>query len=138
MSPVFFTDRDLGRAFPDVLRSSGLQVKRHDEHLPPNATDEEWLEFVGRNGWVAITHDRRIRYKPNERAAVFRHRVALLVVIGKAPCPVLARHFVATMPRVSAFLARHRPPFIARVCRPSPKEFLHNPAAPGSVVLWQS
>ena len=45
---------------------------------------------MGERGWVTITHDRRIRYKPNELAAVSRYRVPLLVVVGRAPYPELA------------------------------------------------
>ena len=93
MSHVFFTDRDLGKQFPEILREAGLSVERHSDHFAPDRPDEEWLEAVGREGWIAITHDARIRYKPNERAAVVRHRVALLVVVGKTPFPDLARSF---------------------------------------------
>jgi hypothetical protein len=62
---------------------------------------------------VAITHNERIRYTPNELAAVVRHRVALLVVSGKAPLQELADNFVQTMPRIAAFLASHKAPFIS-------------------------
>ena len=41
----------------------------------------------------AITHDRRIRYKPNERDAVMRQGVALLVVVGAAPVSDLGPRF---------------------------------------------
>ena len=34
-------------------------------------------------GWVAVTHDQPIRYKPNELAAVTAHKAALLVVVGR-------------------------------------------------------
>lgn len=85
MTPVFFTDRDLGKRFPEVLHAAGLAVERHADHFAPDCPDEVWLEAVGRKGWIAVTHDRRIRYKPNELAAVVQHRVALLVVIGDAP-----------------------------------------------------
>jgi hypothetical protein len=85
--PVFFTDRDLGTRFPDILSSAGLAVRRHRDLFAPDCPDEVWLESIGRNGWIAVTHDARIRYKPNELAAVIRHRVRLLVVIGKAPFP---------------------------------------------------
>jgi hypothetical protein len=117
LSRVFFTDRDLGKQFPEILRAAGLSVERHADHFGPSASDEEWLETVGRECWVAITHDRRIRYKPNERAAVVRHRVPLLVVVGKAPYPDLARSFVATLPRIQTFLGTHEAPFIAKVHR---------------------
>jgi hypothetical protein len=136
MRRVFFTDRDLGKRFPDILRSAGLTVERHADHFAPDCSDETWLAQVGKSGWIAITHDGRIRYKPNELAAVMHHRVALLVVVGRAPYPQLAQSFVATRDRISSFLERHDPPFIAKVYRPSMSESAANPDAPGSVALW--
>jgi hypothetical protein len=91
---------------------------------------------VGKRGWIALTHDRRIRYKPNERDAVLRHRVALLVVVGKAAFPEPAHSFVNSRPLIERFLHRHTPPFIAKVYRPSPTETARNVAAPGRVELW--
>ena len=74
---------------------------------------------MAERGWIAVTHDTRIRYKPNELASVEAHGVALLVVIGHAPYAELARSFVATAPRIVEFVREHRPPFIAKVYRPS-------------------
>ena len=98
LEPDFFTDRDLGKQFPAILAGAGLQVERHHDLFTPDGPDEQWLEYCGVNGRIAITHDQRIRHRPNERAAVIAHGVALLVVIGKLPYPELARHFVATLP----------------------------------------
>lgn len=136
MNPTFFTDRDLGKRFPEILAAAGLIVECHHERFAPDGSDEEWLRYVGENGRVAITHNERIRYTPNELAAVEQHRVALLVVAGHAPYPTLARHFVHTLPRILAFLADHEPPFIARVYRPTHAESTRNPQAPGSISLW--
>ena len=136
MSLVYFTDRDLGKRFPEILRDGGLTVERHADHFAPETLDEAWLEEVGKRGWIALTHDRRIRYKPNERDAVISHGVALLVVVGAAPFPDLAHAFVASRPRIEQFLARHKPPFIAKVYRPSPAESARRGTAPGRVELW--
>ena len=136
MSHIFFTDRDLGKRFPEILSAAGLQVKRHADHFPHDCPDPVWLEEIGQRGWIAITHDGRIRYKPNELAAVIQHRVALLVIIGHAPYPQLARAFVATQDRIFDFLERHNPPFIAKVYRPHATEVATNPGTPGSVALW--
>ncbi len=122
MSFVYFTDRDLGKRFPEILKAGGLTVERHADHFAPDAADEVWLEAIGKRGWIALTHDRRIRYKPNERDAVMRHRVALLVIVGAAPFPDLARTFPASLPVIEHFLHRHQPPFIGKVYRPSPAE----------------
>lgn len=133
---VFFTDRDLGKRFPEILSAAGLHVERHADHFEPNCPDETWLQEIGQRGWIAITHDQRIRYKPNELAAVVQHRVALLVVVGHAPYPELARSFVATQTRILDFLQRHKPPFIAKVYRPSTTHAAENADAPGRIELW--
>jgi hypothetical protein len=135
LSFTYFTDRDLGKRFAEILRSEGLKVERHVDHFAPETADELWLEAVGKKGWIALTHDRRIRYKPNELGAVMRHRVALLVIVGAAPFSDLARAFVATLPRVEQFLARQKPPFIAKVYRPGYAEHASGAAA-GRVELW--
>ncbi len=136
MSAVFFTDRDLGNTFPEILAAAGLSVERHRDHFAPDCADEAWLRGVGQNGWVALTRDARIRYKPNELAAVVSHRVTLLVVTGQAPHRELARTIVATAGRVANFLNKHSPPLIGKIHRPSPAELARNPDTPGTVSLW--
>lgn len=136
MSRVYFTDRDLGKQFPARLQEAGLQVERFFDHFDDRTPDTEWLSVVGARGWVAITHDERIRYKANELAAVVNHRVAMLLVVGHAPFPQLAEHFVRTLPRIEAFVATHRPPYIGKVFRPTPKELASRADAPGTVGLW--
>ena len=136
MTVVFFTDRDLGSGFPEILKAAGLTVKKHRDHFAPQCPDEEWLRSIGEWGWIALTHDRRIRYKPNERDAVVRHRVALFVIIGHAPHAKLAHAFVNTLPRIKSFIERHHPPYIAKVHRPSPAETSRHSAAPGRVERW--
>jgi len=133
---VYFTDRDLGNRFPEILKSAGVTVEQHKDHFASNAPDEEWLAGVSAHGWIALTRDRRIRYKPNELNAVIRHRVALLVIIGTAPHADLARAFVKTLPRIERFLSRQELPFIAKVYRPSPAETARRTDAPGRIELW--
>ncbi|HEX5409670.1 MAG TPA: hypothetical protein VFW89_07880 [Gemmatimonadaceae bacterium] len=136
MSVVYFTDRDLGKQFPNILSTAGLSVERHCDQFAPNCPDEEWLAEIARRGWVALTHDRRIRYKPNELAAVKTHRVSLLVVVGTAPFVQLAHAFVRTEHQVLQFLERNPPPVIAKVYRPSPADLERNPGAGGRVERW--
>lgn len=138
MSHVFFTDRDLGRAFPQALRDAGLAVETSADHFSPTTPDATWLEIVGRRGWVALTHDKRIRYKPNERDAVMRFCVPLFVLIGAAPLPDLARNFVASQQAVLRFLAANARPFIAKVFRPSGASNEDLGRLAGSVTMWLS
>lgn len=136
MSRIFFTDRNLGKQFPAILAAAGLRVERHHDLFEPAGSDEEWLEYCGTHGRVAITHDQRIRHKINERDAVIAHKVALLIVIGKAPYPELACAFVASLPRIEHFLDEHAAPYIAKVYRPVPGHAGAAIAGQGSVDLW--
>ena len=104
MSIVFFTDRDLGKQFPNLLLQAGLTIEKHADHFADIAKDEEWLTEVGRRGWYAITHDQRIRYKPNEKAAVMQAGVGLLILIGTAPFAELATNFIVTLPKIEQFI----------------------------------
>jgi hypothetical protein len=136
LSRLYFTDRDLGKKFPEILVQAGLTVERHQDLFPPDGSDEQWLEHCGTNNHVAISHNERIRYTPNELAAVHRHRVRLLIVVGHAPFAELARNFVNTLPKIEAFLGEHEAPCIAKVYRPAPAELARNPAATGTITLW--
>jgi hypothetical protein len=136
VSNTYFTDRDLGKKFPQILVDAGLAVERHGDLFSPDGSDEQWLEYCGKNGRIAVTHNQRIRYTPNELAAVVRYRVALLVVIGHAPFPELARHFVNSIRRIETFVDAHEPPFIAKVYRAAPADVARNATAAGSVSLW--
>lgn len=137
MSIIFFTDRDLGKQFPNLLSQAGLVVEKHADHFADTAKDEEWLTEVGRRGWYAITHDQRIRYKPNEKAAVMRAGVGLFVLIGTAPLAELARNFIMTFPKIEQFIEENSRPFIAKVYRPSEKIRTLNPDHPGRVEIWE-
>ena len=132
MNRVYFTDRDLGKQFPRILAEAGVAVERHADLFPPDGSDEQWLEYCGASGRVAISHNSRIRYVPNELAAVKRFQVALLIVVGKVPVAELARNFVRTLDRIESLLDERRPPFIAKVYRPAAQ----SAAAAGSVEVW--
>jgi PIN like domain len=136
LSRLFFTDRDLGKRFPEILTSAGLIVESHHDLFLPDGTDEQWLEYCGENGLIAVTHDHNIRYRPNELEAVKRHSVSLLIVIGKASFPKLADNFVASISKIERFLDTHEPPFIAKIYRPSPSDLARKADSAGTIVLW--
>jgi hypothetical protein len=136
VSRVYFTDRDLGKQFPRILAEAGLTIERHGDLFAPDGSDEEWLEHCGKNGRIAISHNSRIRYVPNELEAVVTFKVPLLILVGKAPTADLAHNFVSTIARIEALLGQHTPPFIAKVHRPTPSDLAKTPDAPGRVEIW--
>jgi hypothetical protein len=136
VSRVWFTDRDLGKQFPRILAEAGLQVERHGDLFAPDGSDEQWLQHCGTHGRVAITHNSRIRYVPNELAALRRFKVTLIVVVGSVSTADLARNFVISLPRVETLLATIVAPAIIKIYRPSPAELAQAPQTPGRVERW--
>ena len=133
---TYFADRDLGQQFPNILSAAGIAVERHSVHFAPTARDEEWIFEVASRGWVALSHDKAISRRPNERQAVLDARLALLVVIGSVPYAQLAENFVATRARIDAFVRRSVPPYIARIYRPTPADLAKKRHPVGRIEHW--
>lgn len=117
MSFVFFIDRSLGRhKFISILEKEGLKAEAHDDHLPITATDEQWLELVGRNGWIAVTKDRRIRYRSLEMQALLESGVRTFLILGKdKSADELARQFLKASNKIHQILTNNKGPFIAKI-----------------------
>ena len=126
MSHVFFIDRDLGRhIFPLALEAAGLTVERHDDHFPQDTPDTVWLRQVAEKGWVVVSGDQRILYRPLEIAAILESRALVLVLVRKrAPVLELAANFINTIPKIEKLLTDLEPPAIVKVYRPSPRELV--------------
>lgn len=78
--PRLFLDRSLGRlTVPRILRAAGLELVTLAEHygMPADehVEDVTWLAEAGRQGWVVLMKDARIRRRPAELKAVRAYRV---------------------------------------------------------------
>lgn len=68
---VFFIDRSLGiEPIRTTHIEAGLSVEIHDAHFQRDEEDRVWLKEVGRRGWVVLTKDQRLRYRPLEIGAL--------------------------------------------------------------------
>ena len=95
-----------------------MRVEIHDDHLPPNAPDEDWIALVGRNGWIAVTKDKNIRYRSAELASIRRHSARVLVVRAKSATGTdIADLLVAGRRRIARFTVRTPAPFVAGIYR---------------------
>ena len=114
---TLFIDRSLGRhIIADRLRAEGMAVEVHDDHLPQDAPDEEWIALVGRMGWVAITKDRGVRYRAAELQAIRRHSARVIVIRMKnATGSDIAELLVKARHRIARFAAKTAPPFVAGI-----------------------
>jgi hypothetical protein len=117
--PVLFIDRSLGKhVIAEALRGAGIRCEVHDDRLPQDAPDEDWLSLVGKNGWVAICRDKNIRYRAPEKTRLQQAGARVIVIRAKqARGHDIADILIKHIGRISEFCRRHDAPFIAGMTR---------------------
>jgi hypothetical protein len=114
--PIFFTDRDLGPTVAEALRAGGLQVEAYHEHFAlDNVPDGEWLRFVGENGWIALSHNKRIRYETDELDDLMTYGVKAFFIVGKGPHPAFAAAVLDNINRIKRLIRKNPGSFVAKV-----------------------
>jgi len=83
-SPLeFYVDLSLGRTVAETLRDHGLDVRSEIEvfgHRPYGVPDVEWLERAGREGWIVLSKDKRLRHDRDQQAMMIEHDVKAFVL----------------------------------------------------------
>ena len=78
---MIFIDRSIPRSVADELRrASDEPVIYLDERFPPDTPDRAWLAEAGREGWLVISRDKRIRRRPGEREAILANGVGCFIL----------------------------------------------------------
>ena len=100
--PTFCVDEALGkRVVAQALRDAGVRVELLIDHHSPGTPDAEWLADVGRRGWVVLTKDKRMRFRPAEQIAIVKHGVrAFVLTSGEMSAQDMAVAFLEAMPRM--------------------------------------
>jgi predicted nuclease of predicted toxin-antitoxin system len=116
---VFFIDRSLGiEPLRTELINSGVVVKIHDDHFAKDEQDRVWLKEVGERGWVVLTKDHRLRYRPLEIAALRASKARVFILTaGNLRGSEIATAFLNALPKMHRLLESHKGPFVARVTR---------------------
>jgi predicted nuclease of predicted toxin-antitoxin system len=116
---TYFLDRSLGRIkLASALRQAGLHIEVHDDHFVQDATDEEWLAAVGKDGWVVFTKDQRIRYHTRELGALISHGVrAFVLTAHDVTAEEMAAIFLRARGKIEKFLSGNTGPFMVAVAR---------------------
>lgn len=96
----------------------GVKHERHGSHFDPGTEDTVWLPFVGKEGWVLLTKDKRIRFNELERSAIQRYRVREFYFTGgNYSGAEMAEMLVAALRDIARFCRRYDPPFIASISK---------------------
>ena len=116
---VFFLDRNLGRhEVAGRLRAENIKVEIHDDHFSERALDEEWIESVAKQGWIAITKDKRIQYRATEIGAVRKYKARVIVVVARnAVAEEIAEVLCRGQRRIVGLAEKVPAPFIAKIYR---------------------
>ncbi len=74
-----------------------MKVKWHQEQgFAHNMPDDEWLEIVGKRGWVVVTQDRKFHMIEAEKMAVIQHKVKCFYLPSngrwEALCSIIQKH----------------------------------------------
>jgi hypothetical protein len=114
---VFFIDRSLGvEPIRTALTNLGLVVEIHDDHFDRDEEDRVWLQTVGGLGWVVLTKDQRLRYRPLEIAALRASRARVFVpTAGNLRGGEIATAFVTALQEICRTLDSNQGPLIARI-----------------------
>jgi predicted nuclease of predicted toxin-antitoxin system len=82
----------------------------------PATPDEIWLARAGREDWIVLTRDARIRYHALEKASLLQHQVRAFVLTGgNLRGEEMADAFVRALPKMDRTVREVPAPFIARV-----------------------
>ena len=93
-------------------------IEIHDDHFARDEEDRVWLRTVGARGWVVLTKDQRLRYRPLEIAALRASKARVFVLTaGNLRGIEIAAVFVTASPRICEVLHSLPGPFVARVSR---------------------
>jgi predicted nuclease of predicted toxin-antitoxin system len=115
---VWFVDRSLGKGVARALVAAGESAIHHDEILPQEAGDAEWLPVCAANGWVVLTKDKAIRRRMNERDAhVAAGGRAFFLTSGTMSGAEMAACFAGQLEALQQLVASTPAPFLALVSR---------------------
>lgn len=114
-----YFDRSIGKSVPLALRAVGVEVAFDGERyrrpgVPPTA-DDVWIEEASRRGEVIVYKDKRIRYRPEERAAFARADARMFLLGGNLNRFEMLRLLMVAWPEMARLAAAEPSPFIFRV-----------------------
>jgi hypothetical protein len=99
----------------DALRQNGVIIHRYGDYFQPQRPDTEWMAFLAERGWAVLTTDKRIRYRPLERAAVESNRIAMFRFTSNMGSDKMVTALLHGLPKMRRLYDSHPRPFIATI-----------------------
>ena len=103
---------------PDALRSEGISCEVHDDHLPIDAPDEDWIALAGQKGWIAITKDKNIRHRHAQLASTRKYATRTVVIRVKiATGELIAQVLIKNRNRIFQLYSSDNSPLVVGIDR---------------------
>lgn len=77
--------------------------------------DREWLRYIGSKGWIALSHNKYIRYERDELDELMNSGVKAFFIIGKGPHPAFAGAILKNLDEVYRLIRENPAPFVAKI-----------------------
>ena len=116
---MIFIDASLPRTVADELKKVREDVLFKHDMFAPGTDDPIWLRRVGIEGWLAITHDKHVRTRPGERAAIMDNGVGCFILTYKQDLekPEIVRIVFDYLPEMERRFKTTQRPFIYTVSK---------------------
>ena len=100
------------------LAGCGVQVQFHKNHFADDECDEIWLPEVAQRGWLVLTRDKHIRYRPIEKQALMASGARTFVLVSSnLRGQEMANLLVKQLNKIEQIARNTRPPFVAAISR---------------------
>ena len=113
---TFYFDRNFGTRLPKALAWVKPPVKiewHQNQRFPQEMPDDEWLEIVGKRGWVVFSHDRKFHSEATEIAAIQQHSVGCFYLPGASESTWRKLSiFVRAFGRIFEITKSQSPPYV--------------------------
>ena len=101
---------------PAALKVGGLRIEPYAKHFKSDhVADGEWLRYVGERGWIALTHNKKIRWEQDQLSDLMTNGVRAFFIIGKGPHSAFAAAVLRNIRKVKSLLLQQPGPFAARI-----------------------
>jgi hypothetical protein len=117
---VIYLDENLCNsiAILNTLKKLEAPYERHLDHFERGTPDETWLPLVGKNGWILLTADKRIRYNFLEKRALQENGVREFVFAsGNLSGAEMAAALELALGNMKKLWRKFDSPFVASISR---------------------
>ena len=116
---MIFVDVSLPRSVADEIKKVRTEVRWMGDLFPLNTKDPVWLQEAGSQGWLVITHDKKIRTRPGERRAIAEHGVGCFILTYRQDLkkPEIAEIVLSALEDMEDLFKKTPRPFIYTVSK---------------------